>query len=168
MPALESPLTVDNVVGGLRTIVALSGNEPEAALRRLSVPATEMGEAKVALEKLLRGDAALLRELQIELSSQDGTPVAFGPGGKTQFKVLRKWKIPYGFRLYVAHKIVAAAADMGALVTAVSAACGPEAAPVAAGAAVAVAALKLLDRGNGIMITQIPPIAGPCIPTPQF
>lgn len=35
-------------------------------------------------------------------------------------------------------------------------------------AAIAIAALKVLDRGSGIMITQIPPVYGPYIPTPQF
>jgi hypothetical protein len=164
----QNQLTADSVIDGLKRLVAMNQNNVDATLDYLEISPKDRGEAKRALEGLLVGDEVLHAELSAELSSLEGAgDVEERGGGKTGFKVLRKWGIRYGFRLYLAHDIVENATDIGALVAAVAACCGPQATPLVAGIAIAIAALKALDRGKGITITQIPPVVGPCIPTPQ-
>jgi hypothetical protein len=165
-----SEFSAETVVEGLKKVLAMSQNDVDATLDQLKVSPADREQAKAKLNGLLAGDEALFSELEKDLSSTEadgGVLLAAVKGGITKFKVLTKWKIPYGFRLYVSHKIISEATSIGALIAAITAACGPEAAPLAVGLAIGLAAVKLLDRGNGIMITQVPPLYGPCIPTPQ-
>ena len=99
--------------------------------------------------------------------SPEGFPILTASGGKTKYELLKKLYVPYGERLYVSHDIVSDSLDIGALIAAVAAVCGPKGVALAAGLAVGLAALKLMDRGNGIIITRIPFGTGPCVPTPQ-
>lgn len=166
----QNDLTADFVVAGLKKLVALNNNSIEDTLNQLMIPESEKEKAKEKLQGVLSGNSSLTAELTKSLNSteQDGDVLLTATkGGKTKFVVLKKWGIPYGDRLYISHDIMNNVQDIGALITAITAACGPEAAALVAGLAIGLAALKLLDRGNGIMITQCPPGVGPCVPTPQ-
>ena len=163
-------LTVDVVGEAFRKLVALNQNDIDATLQHLKVPSTERSRAKTKLEGLLSGNSEIISELEADLSSGEEGAAAIlttVKGGKTKYRVLKQWSIPYGEQLYVSHEVVDKALDIGALITAITAACGPEEAPLAAGLAIGLAALKLLDRGNGIIITRVPIFIGPCVPTPQ-
>jgi len=166
----SNELTADNVVEAMKKLVALNQNNIDATLQNLNVPTAERSRAKTKLEALLSGNTGIISELKADLSAAREERVvilAATKGGVTKFEILKQWGIPYGDRLYVSHDIVANALDIGALITAITAACGPEAAPLAAGLAIGFAALKIMDRGNGITITQVPIGVGPCVPLPQ-
>lgn len=163
-------LNAELVIDGFKKLVALNQNNVDATLDQLKVSPTEKKQAREKLNGLLSGDETLIEELRKSLSSTEKEGVVLlttTKGGITKYEILKQWGIPYGDRLYISHDIMSNAQDIGALITAITAACGPEAAPLVAILAITLAALKIIDRGNGIMITRVPPFVGPGIPTPQ-
>lgn len=83
-----------------------------------------------------------------------------GTGGVTKFVV--HW---WGVQLYISHQVLQDATDIGTLVAAVSAICGPKGAALAAAMGIALAVLKLIDGGNGIILSKA--WVGPVVPTRQ-
>ena len=167
---LTSTETIDLVTEGLRNLQSQHGNDFDLTLKKLQIPANEIEQTKQAINKLLSGDETLKKGLIEELDSTETKDIfllSATKGGVTKFKILTKFYIPYGAVLYIDHKTMDNAQDIGQLVTAITACFGPEAAPLVLALAVGLAALKVLDRGNGIKVTQIPFPVGPSIPTPQ-
>jgi hypothetical protein len=58
------------------------------------------------------------------------------------------------------------ALDIVGLTALIAPRCGPQAAAIAAMVGITIAALKLIDQGDGIILTR-PMWVGPIIPTPQ-
>ena len=159
---LQSEISVDTVVRGFEKLIALNDNKLSKTLSALEVAPSEINYASSKLRELLGGNEDAIVELRNSMlyTINSEKLVSRTKGGKTKFEIMKQWGIPYGDRLFIDHKTLGKSLDIGSLITAVTAACGPEAAPLAA-------ALKLLDNDNGIIITQIPIGVGPCIPTPQ-
>jgi hypothetical protein len=170
MPATaerEMVLNVEIVADGFRRLIAMHKNDVAATLEYLEVPADHRPAATKQIDALLRGDRAAVSDFEKELESVENRVRAVANGGQTKYEVLTKWYVPYGERLYIDHTIASNAADITELVTAIAVACGARAASMVVGVAIGLAALKLLDRGNGIIVTRIPIFTGLCWPSTQ-
>ena len=167
--ALAMTATVETVADAFTKLVAAHGNDIDATLQDLGVPSPEWVQAKTKIAGLLKSDPQVTRELEIELSAgeqAEGALYAATKGGVTKYQVMKSWGVPYGERLYVSHDLLNKSLDIGAFVAAVAVVC-PKGKPLAAGLAITLAALKLIDQGNGVIITRVPIQSGPCVPTPQ-
>ena len=166
---LAMTATVETIADAFTKLVAAHGNDIDATLQDLGVPSPEWVRAKTKIAGLLESDPQVIRELEIELSAgeqAEGARYAATKGGVTRYEVMKSWGVSYGERLYVSHDLVNKSLDIGAFVAAVAAVC-PEGQSLAAGLAITIAALKLIDQGNGVIITRVPIRSGPCIPKPQ-
>jgi hypothetical protein len=165
-----SSLTPERITNGLRVIAELNGNNLVNAVDRLGVSPEDKAGATKALKGLLGGDKAFLAELEAELAGIKEIDAASKSGGRTDFKVHKKWGIPYAQTLYIGHDIVQASSNLSeavALVVGAIPGINVVLVEVAVAAAFLAGALRVLDRGRGIMITQAPIGFGPWVPTPQ-
>jgi hypothetical protein len=170
MSSVMAPnVTFDAFLDALRKSMALNQNDMDATLQYLGVSPEERASVKTKLEGVLRGDSKILAELEESLASGEkaGLAILAASGGVTKYEVLKHWGVPYGERLYVSHQLLGEALDIGTLIAAVAAVCGKKGESLAAGLTIGLAALQLMDRGNGVKITRIPMFSGPCVPLPQ-
>ena len=161
---------VGSVTDALKKAIALNQNDIDLTLQTLEVPPAERAGIKTKWTALLAGDETIQAELEKNLAfPEEGstTFLAATAGGTTKYVVLKQWGVPYAEKLYVSHEMVGNALDVGAFVAAVAAVCGPKGESLAAGLTIGLAALKLMDRGNGVVVTRNPIFIGPCVPTPQ-
>jgi hypothetical protein len=119
-------------------------------------------DEKIAQNK---GDSAahdkLIAEIQAAPYSAGATQVLTTvKGGET--KLVAYW---WGTQLYIDHQTLQDATSVGELANTLVGLLGPEVWPIVAAVAITLFALKIMDRGNGIIISQ--PWIGPPIPTPQ-
>lgn len=147
-----------------------SKGDISAILKTLNIPddlpSAQSDKLKEQLKLIASGKKRDIQKFVRELktASKEAKKVlarAITRGGITKFKAY--W---WGCRLYVSHSVLEDATDIGSLVAAISAICGPTGAALAAAMGIAIALLKIIDRGNGIILTRYGWV-GPVIPTRQ-
>lgn len=126
----------------------------------------ESDKLKEKLQLLRSGNRQDIQKFvhELEIASQGAEDMLLGAtaaGGVTKLDM--HW---WGCRLYISHKLLSESSDIGSLAAAISAICGPTGAAIAASLGITIALLKIIDRGNGIILTKYGWIA-PIIPIPQ-
>jgi hypothetical protein len=160
----------EELVAIFSRLAAESKGDVSAMYEKLNIPVDlqdgQLGQLKKRLGLVASGNKPDIRKFVQELETaaqgvEEGLLQAAQKGGVTKFVV--KW---WGCRLYISHSILQDSSDIGSLVAAVSAVCGPTGAAIAAAMGITIALLKVIDRGNGIVLTKYAWI-GPIIPTRQ-
>ena len=165
-----SQYVTEELVEILSRIADESKGDTSAMFEKLDIPVdlerAQSDELKKHLELIASGDKQDIEKLagELEAASQESTEAvlrAAKPGGVTKWKV--NW---WGPQLFISHSVLAVSLDLVALAAAVARYCGPVAAAFATASGIAVAVLRIMDRGNGIILTKFMWV-GPVIPTPQ-
>ena len=168
--ATLSQYVTEELVEILSRITKESKGDTSAMFEKLDIPddfeRAQSDELKERLGLIASGNKQDIQKFvrELEAASQESTEVvlrAAKPGGVTKWKT--NW---WGPQLFISHSVLAICLDLVALAAAVARECGPVAAAFAAASGIAVALLKVIDRGNGIILTK-PMWIGPVIPTPQ-
>jgi hypothetical protein len=165
MTNVDQTLSAQSVQQRFSTLVAHNDGNLETTLSQLGVPAQELPQAKAELQQLLDGGPDVMAKLKQQIAqAEPGAAMKTVPGGVTKLTFNKIIFVPFAANFYVSHELVDKGLDVSAFVATATAVCGPEVAPFAGVVALGAAALKLVDRGNGIIATFVPPMANPLIP----
>ena len=159
----QKELNSEMVVEEFKKLLAVYDNDTNLCLTKLGVAPEHMAEASIAFKNLLNGDKSLMDELEVSMHPAPSN----ARGGVTKYVVLTKWGIPYGGKLYIDHKTLNDSASMAVMIATITALVGVAGALLAIGLVIGITSLRTIDRGNGVIITQIPLGLGACIPSPQ-
>ena len=162
----------EELIKSLSSMVEESKGNESALIEKLgipdSLPKDQYDKLREQLKTIASGNRQDIQKFvdEIERASKESTSQdllkSTPAGGVTAFHTY--W---WGSRLYVSHRVLEKSTDIGELAVAIGALCGPPGEAFAIAMAITIAALKLIDQGNGIIITQLLYVVGPPVPTPQ-
>lgn len=171
----------EELVATFSRLVDESNGDVSVMLEKLEIPAdlqeSELEELKENLKLLKSGDKQDIERFvdKVKIASQELDEPSFvaaaanQKGGVTKFRAY--W---WGPRLYISHDLLSTSGDAASLVSAVTGVLSTAGAIASAGVTVLLSgvaligfqALKLLDKGNGVMLSKYGWI-GPIIPASQ-
>lgn len=155
----DAQVSVNHIINNWEMIYDLTGKDINKTLRYLNVEEKDFEVAKIKLQKLFDRDEETINSLQNEIDMVDAQNATIS-GGVTKYEMLFWGPFAYQDRLYMSHELLGKYLTVNEILAALTAIIPISGPIVALLQMISIAAVKLTDKGNGVILTRTPAIFG--------